>query len=111
MVSLKEGPLWVLARVRPLQNKGCDAHVDQKECSAVTSQQVMEVRKTESVMVRDISLIYIYVLRMQSSVRAQWVELGNEILRQVSRGSQFWYMGGPRGDPGPKATPDHRQHL
>ena len=82
-----------------------------KEGSAVTSQQVKEVRKTESVMVRNISLIYIYVLRMQSSVRAQWVELGNEILRQVSRGSQFWYMGGPRGGPGPRATPDHRQHL
>ena len=61
MVSLMEGPLGVRARVRPLQNKGCDAHVDQKECSAVTSQLVMEVRKTESVMVRDISLIYIYV--------------------------------------------------
>ena len=111
MVSLMEGPLGGLAKVRPLQNKGCDAHVDQEECSAVTSQQAKEVIKAESVMVRNISLIYIYVLRMQSSVRAQWVELGNEILRQVSRGSQFWYMGGPRGGPGPKATPAHRQHL
>ena len=80
-----------------------------KEGSAVTSQQVKEVRKTESVMVRNISLIYIYVLRMQSSVRAQWVELGNEIFTQLSRGSLFWDMGGPSGGPGPRrATPDHQ---
>ena len=40
MVRLMEGPLGVLAHVRPLQTKGSDAHVDQEEGSAATSQQV-----------------------------------------------------------------------
>ena len=42
------------------------------------------------------SLIYIYILRMQSSVQAQWVELGKEVPMQVSKGTQFWLMEGPR---------------
>ena len=35
-----EGPLGVLAHVRPLQTKGRDAQVDQEEGSAATPQQV-----------------------------------------------------------------------
>ena len=40
MVRLMEGPLGVLAHVRPLQTKGSGAHVDQEEDSAATPQQV-----------------------------------------------------------------------
>ena len=72
----------VLVQVRPLQTKGCDAYVDREECSAATSQQVEEVRKAKSVRVMNTSLIYIYILRMQSSVQAQGVELGKEVPMQ-----------------------------
>ena len=96
MVRLMEGPLGVLVQVRPLQTKGCDAYVDREECSAATSQQVEEVRKAKSVRVMNTSLIYIYILRMQSSVQAQWVELGKEVPMQVSKGTQLWLMEGPR---------------
>ena len=82
MVRLMEGPLGVLVQVRPLQTKGCDAYVDREECSAATSQQVEEVRKAKSVRVMNTSLIYIYILRMQSSVEAQGVELGKEVPMQ-----------------------------
>ena len=46
--------------------------------------------------VMNTSLIYIYILRMQSSVQAQWVELGKEVPMQVSKGTQLWLMEGPR---------------
>ena len=96
MVRLMEGPLGVLVQVRPLQTKGCDAYVDREECSAATSQQVEEVRKAKSVRVMNTSLIYIYILRMQSSVQAQGVELGKEVPMQVSKGTQLRLMEGPR---------------
>ena len=109
MVRLMEGPLGVLVQVRPLQTKGCDAYVDREECSAATSQQVEEVRKAKSVRVMNTSLIYIYILRMQSSVQAQGVELGKEVPMQVSK-DPVTVNGGTQEGPGLKATPDLRQH-
>lgn len=58
--------------------------------------KLRRVRKAKSVGVMNTSLIYIYILRMQSSVQAQWVELGKEVPMQVSKGTQFWLMEGPR---------------
>ena len=94
MVRLMEGPLGVLVQVRPLQTKGCDAYVDREECSAATSQQVEEVRKAKSVRVMNTSLIYIYILRMQSSVQAQWVELGKEGPHAGEQGDPVLVNGG-----------------
>lgn len=45
---------------------------------------------------RNTSLIYIYISRMQSSVQAQWIELGKEVPMQESKGTQFWLREGPR---------------
>ena len=95
MVRLMEGPLGDLVEFRPLQTKGCDAYVDREESSAATSQQV-KVRKAKSVRVMNTSLIYIYILRMQSSVQAQGLELGKEVPMQVSKGTQLRLMEGPR---------------
>ena len=46
--------------------------------------------------VRNTSLIYIYISRMQSSVQTQWVELGKEVPMQESKGTQFRLREGPR---------------
>ena len=40
--------------------------------------------------------VELYILRMQSSVQAQWVELGKEVPMQKSKGTQFWLREGPR---------------
>ena len=45
---------------------------------------------------RNTSLIHIYISRMQSSVQAQWVELGKEVPMQESKGTQLWLREGPR---------------
>ena len=45
---------------------------------------------------RNTSLIYIYISRMQSSVQTQWVELGREVPMQESKGTQFRLREGPR---------------
>ena len=74
MVRFVEGPLGVQAEVRHLQTNGNAAHIDQ-EGSAATSQRVHE--KIEAERVRySTSLIYIHILRMQSSVQGQRVGLG-----------------------------------
>ena len=52
------------------------------------------MRKTKRV--RNTSFIYIYISRMQFSVQTQWVELGKEVPRQESKGTQFWLREGPR---------------
>ena len=92
MVRFMEGPLGVQAEVRPLQTIGNVAHIDQ-EGSAATSQRVHEEIKAERV--RDTSLIYIYILRMQSSVQAQRVGLGMEVYMQKSKWTKFWLVEDP----------------